>query len=164
LPLPLIDLVERMMEKMPEHRPATAFDVETALIPFCRPGAAPPPPMPQVVSMALTDGVYPEAEAVPEEAIEEDSSDGWGVDAAPFAVATAAAAPRRSEGTASDRTRTRLLFVLGGLLHLTGIAIVIAWALGAFDSVRVETPDTPSQKQDDPGKVPKKVRTLPTRE
>lgn len=166
LPPPLIDLVERMMEKEPARRPATAFDVESALIPFCRPGAAPPQPMPQVVSPAPAGVDYPEAEAVPDEATAEESTDGWGVDAAAFAAATAAGspAPRHRETTASERTRTRLLLVLGGLLHLTGVALIIAWALGAFDAPPDEDPGPPSHKQEEPGKLPKKVRTVPSSE
>ena len=110
----------------------------------------------------------PEAEVVPDAgpAPPEEDSDGWGVDAAPFALANGAdsAVPRRREATSSDRTRTRLLLVLGGLLHLTGVALVIAWALGAFKSVPVEAPAPSFQKQEEPGKLPKKVRTAPDSE
>jgi serine/threonine protein kinase len=170
LPPQLIGLVERMMEKSPERRPATAFDVESALSAFCRPGAVPAQPIPQVVSMTPAGADVPEAEVVPDagSAQAEEDSDGWGVEGAPFAIGLGSGdgsvTPRRRESTRSDRARTRLLLVLGGLLHLTGVALVIAWALGAFKSAPVEESTQPPQIQEEPAKVPKKVRTVPTSE
>jgi serine/threonine protein kinase len=168
LPPQLAGLVERMMEKSPERRPAAAFDVESALIPFCRPGAIPPQQIPQVVSMSPAGAEVPEAEAVPDTGIAPpaEDSDGWGVDAAPFAITNSAApeTQRRRETTHSDRARTRLLLVLGGLLHLTGVALVVAWALGAFKSDPVEEPAPSPSNQDEPARVPKKVRTVPSSE
>ena len=85
------------------------------------------------------------------------SSDGWGVDAAPFALATAppAAPPvgaRQPPGPNAHAPAPRPR----RLLHLTGVALVIAWALGAFKSVPVEAPAPSSQKQDEPGKAAEK--------
>jgi serine/threonine protein kinase len=59
LPPELIDLVPRMMEKSPERRPASAFEVESALIPFCRPGTVPAQPMPHVMPMAAPGADVP---------------------------------------------------------------------------------------------------------
>jgi serine/threonine protein kinase len=164
LPPELIDLVNRMIEKSPERRPATAFDVESGLIPFCRPGSVPPQPLPQAVPFSSANADVPVAEAVPDEPLaEEEVGNGWGVDAASFALTQTSAHPAapRSRGDSSDRARTRLLLVLGGLLHLTGAGLLIAWALGAFRSPQAEDPAQPTQKQDEPGKVPKKTRAAP---
>ena len=149
------------MEKSPERRPASAFDVESALIPFCRPGTVPAQPMPHVMPMAAHGADVPVAEAVPEAPFAEEESNGWGVDSTPFAMSQSNGVPTAPRRTSSDRTRTRLLLVLGGLLHLTGVGLIIAWALGAFKTLPAENPTTPTQKQDEPDKLPKKVRQLP---
>jgi len=164
LPPELVDLVNRMMEKSPERRPATAFDVETGLIPFCRPGTVPPQPLPQMVPVSPAGADVPVAEAVPEAPIAEEESDGWGVDTSAFALGASStdSAPVHRRSGPTGRARTRLLLVLGGLLHLTGAGLLIAWALGAFRSPQVEDPAQPTQKQDEPGKVPKKIRQSPT--
>jgi hypothetical protein len=144
-------LVNRMMDKVPDRRPPTAYDIETALTKFCRAGTVPPSAGPAPIPMAAPASGVLVPVAVVVEAPAAEAADGWGIDPSTFATAHAAAAesaPRRREMTASDKTRTRLLFLLGGLLHLTAIGLVVAWAMGAF----TKTPDpdpAPSQKKDD---------------
>jgi hypothetical protein len=93
---------------------------------------------------------------------EEEQENGWGVsDLAVGQSSDETSALKRPDTRASDRTRTRLLLVLGGLLHITAVGLVIAWALGAFSSAPQEEPTGPTPKQEEPAKVPKKVRPLP---
>ena len=80
----------------------------------------------------------------------------------PAALALSQAAldrsPRPRIATAAERKRTRLLLLLGGLLHLTGIWPHRRPALGAFNSQPVqENRNPPTQKQDEPHKTPKKT-------
>ena len=154
LPLELIGLVERMMDKEADRRPPTAYDVELALAQFCRAGTIPlqsaPAPIP--VAEPALGIIYPEA--VPAAAPAPESDDSWGVDPSAFSVTDAAAetAPRKREITDEERRRTRRLFILGGILHLTGISLLIAWALGAFNSTPEPDRDPPVQKKNAPKK------------
>jgi serine/threonine protein kinase len=164
LPPELAALVDRMLEKDPTHRPATAYDVESALVPLCRPGTVPAQSLPQELPVAAPASGAGDGEAVPEAVDAEESSDGWGVDPAAFSLAgegPAATPPRRRESTAGERARTRMLVLLGGILHLTGVCLLIAWALGAFKSTPHAEPDPATQKGDEPGKFPKKQRSAP---
>ena len=157
----LVALVGQMMEKDPSRRPATAQDVESALTPFCRPGTVPPQPPPSPVPMAAPASGVAIAEAVAAAVPVEESTEAWGVDPGAFAEvhATADAAPRKRATTDADKNRTRMLLFLGGLLHLTGVSLLIAWALGAFDSPPPpEEPSPPTQKKEEPHRAPKKHR------
>lgn len=139
----LIELVSRMMEKHPDRRPATAFDVEAALVPFCRPGTLPPTAIPVAAPASGVDLSEPIPVLTPVS-----DSDVWGVDPGRLVTVHPAGDTDRRvrETSAADRARTRLLLVLGGLLHLTAVGLVVAWALGAFSS----TPeaDAPSKKSE----------------
>jgi serine/threonine protein kinase len=142
LPADLVALIEQMMAKRPESRPATAFDVETALSKFCRPGTAPPQTaIPMAAPASSLPGGVPaaapvlvpvpvEGSAAPEGAFE------WGVDPNSFSAAHADAdpTPRRRKMSDEEKGRHMMLLILGGLLHLTGIALLVAWLAGAFDS------------------------------
>jgi eukaryotic-like serine/threonine-protein kinase len=155
LPSELVDLVMRMIARDPAGRPDTMYDVESALIPFCRPGTVPVQAVPVVVPMAApaSDSGEPVPEAIPVAIPEPEPTDGWGVDANAFSMvstSTTESTPRKRQTTDKDRARTRMLIVLGGLLHLTGTAILIAYLLGAFKP-SVE-PEPPVQKEE-----PKKV-------
>jgi hypothetical protein len=151
-----------MMDKSPARRPGTAYDVETALIPFCRPGSVPLQPIPQVVSSESPMSVVALAEAVPVAESVEEVSNGWGVDASTFSTDQPGGdgSPRR-QPTLSDRRRTRLLIFLGALLHITGIGLLVAWALGAFTHTPETDPEPPASKKDEPPKSPKKQRLSP---
>jgi hypothetical protein len=159
LPTNLVNLVGKMLEKQPDRRPATMADVEAGLIEFCRAGTVPPQPVLGSTAPAAPVA-YPVASAEPvEELPAEEPADAWGVGAAALAEAHASAdrAPRRREMSASEKGKTRMLLVLGGLLHLTALALLIAWLTGVFDPSPVpETPDThPTMKTDPPKKKPK---------
>lgn len=149
LPSELVDLISRMMDKEPDLRPPTAYDVELALVRFCRPGTVPVQSAPAPIPVAdPTSGiVYPEAVPVP--VVESETEDSWGVDPSAFSVADDAATatpPRKREITEDERRRTRRLFLLGGILHLLGISLLIAWALGAFNSTPEPDSDPPQKK------------------
>jgi serine/threonine protein kinase len=161
LPPELIGLVGRMMDREPDRRPATAFDVEMALVPFCRPGTVPALPIPTVVTGAGPASGVAMAEVVPVAIPTEEPTEAWGVDPGAFAAVqeTAAPSPRKRQTTAADKARTRLLLVLGGLLHLTGVGLLLAWALGAFNSSPPEEPTPPTHKKDEPPRTPKKQRS-----
>jgi serine/threonine protein kinase len=157
LPPELVDLVARMMDKYPDRRPMIG-ELEAEFINYCRPGRVPVQDAPIVVAMAapISGDVYPEAVAVPEAAPE--AENGWGVDPGAFSIAhatAAAAAPRRREVSDEERQRTRRLFILGGLLHLTGIALLVAWALGAFSSTPESEREPPQKKDNTPKKKAK---------
>jgi serine/threonine protein kinase len=151
LPTELMGLVNRMMDKVPDRRPPTAADVETALAKFCRTSTVTAGAAPMPIPMAAPASGVLVAVAVAVEEPATDATDGWGIDPSTFSTAHAAATaspPRRREMTAADKTRTRLLFLLGGLLHLTAIGLIVAWAMGAFTSTPEPEP-TPTPKKDD---------------
>ena len=152
-----------MMDKQPERRPATAYDVEEALIPFCRPGTIPVPATPVVVEMAAPAPGADIAEAVPLAIAVSEPISGWGIDPATFTIVQAAAdsKPRKRELSQSDRTRTRLLLILGAILHLTGISLLLAWAFGAFSSTPESDNTPPVEKKDDSIKKGKSKKQNP---
>jgi hypothetical protein len=152
-----------MMDKSPARRPATAYDVEAALIPFCRPGTVPVQPIPQIVATESPLSEVALAEVVPVAESVEEVSDGWGVDASAFSAdqPESDVPPRRRPATASDHRRIRLLLLLGALLHITGIGLLVAWALGAFTHTPETDSEPPASKKDEPPKSPKKQRPSP---
>jgi serine/threonine protein kinase len=172
----LAAVVMTMLARKPEDRPATAYDVEVALAPFCRPGTVPAAPLPQSVGKEATSSVpraVPLAEAAPLStglggtggsasqpgyaepvAAEEAEPDGWGVGPNAFAEAQAASAaeapkPRRRAMTAQDKSRTKLWIAVGALLHLTAVGLLVAWALGAFTPPPDPDPEPKSEKKTD---------------
>ena len=152
-----------MMDKQPERRPPTAYHVEEALIPFCRPGTVPVQPTPIVVEMAAPTSGVAIAEAVPLATAVSEPVSGWGVDPATFTIVQAAAdsRPRKRELTQTDRTRTRLLLILGAILHLTGISLLLAWAFGAFSTTPEPDNTPPVEKKDDSIKKGKSKKQNP---
>jgi serine/threonine protein kinase len=157
LPPDFAALVTRLLSKRPEDRPPTAFDVETALVPFCRPGTKPKSAsgvMPALVAIPHPDAA-PVAESVPEGA---SASDEWYPDAA-FSTAHVEAGPApRRQLTQKDRGRTRLLIGLGLALHLTAVALGLALILGLFNQSPEPDPQpTPTQKKKDKDRKPKRA-------
>lgn len=150
LPAELADLVTRMMHKVPNERPATMADVETALTPFCRASALKSETVPEAVaaSSSLTSAAVPVAEP----------AEVWGVSSGAFSMSSVETAPLRREPSPRDRRRRHLLIALGGLLHLTGIALFIAFVLGVFSSTPEAPPNTkPSTKDTVPIKKKKSI-------
>lgn len=171
IPPELADLVMQMLAKRPADRPQTAYEVCEALAPFCRPGTLPPAPQPSAAPAAPALPVavaVPSAEPVSDEGPAPDP-DAWGVDPNAFAEAHAAsnadATPRRRRQlTAADRGRTRLWIALGLCLHLTAVAMIVGYALGAFDGLFQSTPPEkqgePQQQQPKPKREKAKKRSV----
>ena len=102
--------------------------METELAAFCRPGTVPPRPE-EIPAAAPASGVM-----------------------LAHPVADADRSPRRRQMSPKDRSRTRMLLLLGAVLHLTAVGLLVAWLTGAFD--RPPAPNTapeskPAQKGDD---------------
>jgi len=151
LPPEFVALVTRMMERRLDLRPETAAEVEAALASFCRPGTVPPTPeeIPTAVPASSAQGEYRVVSVEPVAGHHADGGDQpWVIDDAALAGVHAGAeqAPRKRQVSAADRRRTRLLLVLGGLLHLCAVGLLVAWLVGAFDP--------PAEPADDPGDRP----------
>ena len=98
--------------------------------------------LPEVWEFEVGQGTFvPEGEAHPS------SADEWGTsDSFSLAHADTAPPPRR-QLSAKDKARTRLLVVLGLCLHLSAVALLIAWLTGAFNSSEPEPPPAPTKKE-----------------
>lgn len=148
VPAAVSELVMRMLEKRPEDRPQTAYEVETALAPFCRPGRAPAAPRPIPVAgpasgVTAVPFAVPVATAVGTEPGPED----WGVDPDEFAEATATAGapqPRRRALTAREKSRSKVWIALGLCLHLSAMGLLAAWLGGCINSD--PAPEPPANK------------------
>jgi serine/threonine protein kinase len=161
LPREYIEVIVKMMEKQPDHRPNSAGEVESALSQFCRGGnvqaAHVAVPRAPVVIPEMNVAQHPhgmegeEALIVPEHATSGGAFDDWGVSGESFSVSNSNSKPlpRARAMTDKDRKRSRLLLVLGALLHVTWISLVIAWAAGAFSS-----PPPPEEHPKSPTKTP----------
>jgi hypothetical protein len=163
LPPEFVALVARMLEKRPDRRPETAAEVEQGLAAFCRPGTV-PPSREDVPTAAPASGVlvaYPvgdaPAEIIPAAEVEgghEEQPDPWGVGSAALAGAhaDAEAAPRKRRMSAKDKARTRMLLLLGAILHLSAVALLVLWLTGAFkpsSSPSTAPENKPGLRQDD---------------
>ncbi len=171
LPADLVELVGTMLAKQPDRRPPTAFDVDAALVKFCRAGTVPPQqvliPLATAASTAPTGVVataLPVAHAHPVEAAPvAEEPDDWGVGQTALASAHAGAdsAPRKREMSSSEKRKTRMLLVLGALLHITAISLGLAWWFGVFKPTPEPDPtqDTKPSKKDDTIKKKTKGKT-----
>ncbi|MDB5309182.1 MAG: hypothetical protein JWO38_3384 [Gemmataceae bacterium] len=144
-------LVHQLLDKRPGYRPPTAFDVEQSLAHFCRPGSVPAPgPAAPAAAVHPAAGAYPAAEVVPETPYPA-PADEWGAEA-DFSTAHAdhGPAPRRRL-SAKDKARGRLMIILGLCLHLSAVALLVAWLTGVFDSApeptKPATSPTPTLKK-----------------
>lgn len=161
VPADFSSLVGRMLVKQSDRRPHTAYDVEAALIKFCRPGSVPPQPVavPVAIPVSAVMVAHPVAEAAPAaaEATEpaNDFGDGWGVAPNAFEQSQSSepAKPRRRAMTSEEKARGRMLLILGGLLHLTAIGLLVAWLAGVFEPAPDTTapPDDPKPGVKKPG-------------
>ncbi len=145
LPPGFASVVHQLLARDPEKRLPTAFDAEAGLAPVCRPGTSPVP----------TPAAAPPAEPVlhPHAPGSEEAfpapADEWGTTdpGNQFSTAHAETGPVRRQYTARDRTRSRLLMVLGLLLHLSAVALLVAWITGAFDSKPETDPEPPPKRE-----------------
>ena len=168
IPADLAALVMKMLAKKPDDRPHTAADVCEALAGFCRPGTLPTTPRevkggnPNAVAVAVPHAASdaPMAEAAPAEPVEEEF--GWGVNPHAFtdphpssSAEPAAPRKRRGEMTAGEKRKAKMWMLVGLGLHLTGVALLIMWLTGVFDS------SPPPRTDDEPKKEDKKPVTKP---
>ena len=154
LPPELAALVSNMLEKLPEKRPETAVDVMNALTQFCRPATSPsqPPLLATPASdvavspTSFTEGVDTAAANV---AAPELDPEAWGagLEALSAPRSRAEATPRKREISGNDKMRSRMLLLLGALLHITGISLLVAWWFGAFDSPQPVQEPPPTEKK-----------------
>jgi len=151
VPAAFAELVHQLLRKHPDSRPATAYDVEQALIPYCRASSVPAAPASGLlVPMAVAhdeDQDVPTAEAHPS------TADEWGIGDA-FSVSHASAEPLpKRRLTAQDKAKTKMLVILGLCLHISAVALIVAWLSGAFDSPPEPEP-APTKKE------PSKKKTI----
>ncbi|HEY2909506.1 MAG TPA: serine/threonine-protein kinase [Gemmataceae bacterium] len=157
VPMAFSQLVHQLLKKQPTDRPGTAQEVEQALAAFCRPGSAAPltaVPMATAPVMAV-----PVEEDVPTAEAQPSSADDWGA-STDFHSAHAEAAAKpvaKRQLSAKDKARTKLLVILGLCLHISAVALVVAYFAGAFNSS--PDPEPAPTKHKEPAK--KKPRTRP---
>ncbi|HEX4608299.1 MAG TPA: serine/threonine-protein kinase, partial [Urbifossiella sp.] len=139
LPPGFVAVVERLMAKRPEHRPQRAAEAEAALVPFCRPGTAPPPPpaaapvpMPHPVPVAVPVPAAPVPDAAAVADPQPSAAEEWGA-TDHFNTSHAAEGPIYKARTPEQKGRTRMLVVLGLCLHLSAMALLGAWLFGLFE-------------------------------
>lgn len=145
-------LVHQLLSKRPDDRPATACDVERALVTFCRPSPVPTtPPNSGPVPMAMAHDDEPElfaAEAHPS------AADEWGAgDAFSTSHASAEPVPKRKL-TAQDKTKTKMMVILGICLHVSGALLLAAIFFGWFNSP--PEPEAVPTKKETSKKPPKR--------
>lgn len=175
LPPGLIVIVGRMMDKRPDYRRSTAAEIEGALAVFCRGNtnpnavrmaAAAPNGTPHQIAHAQQLVAIPVQDDVPVLEPVNDSpeatDDVWGVNPQSFAAVHTGdePAPRKRVVTDKERKRSRMLLILGALLHLTWISLVILWITGAFDSPTEQDQNTspPTKKEHSPPAPAKKTK------
>ena len=143
VPAGFAELVHQLLSKRPNDRPATAYDVEQSLLPFCRAGSVPAAgPEPMAFAHAVEEDV-PAAE------VPQSTADEWGAGAFSTSHASTAPVPKR-QLTAQDKSRTRMMVILGICLHLCAALLVAALIFGWFNSTPEPEP-APIKKE-----VPKK--------
>jgi serine/threonine protein kinase len=147
LPPEFTQLITGMMHKLPEKRPVTMADVEQGLLAFCRSNPTPAEAIPEAQPSSSSSSIVASALPVAE------SLDEWGSGSATFAMTGMEQRPRPRTVSQQERGRSRMLLLLGGILHLTAIALLIAWAMGAFEPAPEPVPDTkPTRKEPFPSK------------
>ncbi|HEV3437756.1 MAG TPA: serine/threonine-protein kinase [Gemmata sp.] len=175
IPHELVGLVGRMMDKHPDHRITTAADVENALSVFCRRtakhnslsqavpatnGASAPVASAQIVAIPVPDDT-PLGDSVLRPA--EEPVDAWGANGDTFSTVHTGNEPalRKRMVTDQERKRSRMLLILGALLHLTWISLVVLWIAGAFSSPPEPEQSSPPTKKDNPSPPKKNKKQNP---
>jgi serine/threonine protein kinase len=150
VPAGFAELVHQLLNKRPDERPATASEVEETLATFCRPGvstATPSGPIPLAATPVEDDGQVADADP--------SSADEWGA-AGAFSTSHASTEPMpKRQLTAQDKSRTKMLVILGLCLHVSAVALIVAWLSGAFNST--PEPEPVPTKKEAPKKSPKRI-------
>ncbi len=168
LPPDFVALISKMLEKQPADRPASAHEVEIALTKFCRQASAASSPSMAPLASPVSNVGYgaaaaangtPALVAVPDEAEAAELSDEWGVSPSAFeeAQAGATAQPKKVRTmTAEEKRRSKMLMILGGCLHMTAVAMIVLWWMGAFDGGGETYVEQPTKKAPENNKPKKK--------
>ncbi|MBA4189172.1 MAG: hypothetical protein C0467_14335 [Planctomycetaceae bacterium] len=170
LPPDFVALISKLLEKDPAKRPQSAHEVEIALNKFCRQVTAPSSPkMAPLASPASVVGYsnpaaangHPELVAVPMDEVATEHSDEWGVSPNEFEQAQSGPAePRKVRVmSAEEKGRSKMLLLLGGMLHITAVTMLVLWLTGVFDGSSDPEPEPtkPTKKAPDGGKPKKKA-------
>jgi len=171
LPPDFVALIEKMLDKNPGNRPASAHEVEMSLNRFCRNAGMPSSPkmIPVAAPASLVGHGAPAAGyngtpglvAVPvEDEVANEISDEWGVSPSAFeeAQAGAAASPRKVRTMTDDeRSRSKRMLLFGAMLHITAVTMLILWLAGVFNSSEPDPePYTQPSKKAPNNETPKK--------
>ncbi|MCE9561007.1 MAG: serine/threonine protein kinase [Planctomycetes bacterium] len=171
LPPEFVALIAQMLAKQPHERPASAHEVETLLGKFCRPATvqsshsmAPLASPASIVGYGApvnSNGAAGHAAlgaAPPEEAVASELSDEWGVGPSAFEEAQSSAPAKRAPRAMTDeeKSRSKMLLILGGMLHLTAVAMILLWVFGAFNSSESDEPVPTTKKAPDKDRIPPK--------
>jgi len=173
LPPDFVALIAKMLEKEPHNRPASALEVESSLSKFCRPmtvqSSHSMAPLASPVSAVgygapiAANGVGGEhasalVAAPPDEALASELSDEWGVSPSAFEEAQASAPRERKVRTmsAEEKSRSKMLMVLGACLHMTAMAMIFMWWQGCFSGSSEDSEPPPTFKKIEKDRVPPK--------
>jgi len=180
LPPGLVAVVKQLLAKDPNFRPSTVVELEAKLAPFGRPDLPSPmstpaapaaPPVALLVHSPAASSVFPSAAPAASSVPTPSSSGSFSAGAEWPIVAggsssghsgafsmTTSSAPARRAFSAADKARTRMWFLIGGILQ---VMAVLGWCYlaGCFNTAD-ESPSpasTPATSQDPPKKeTPKK--------
>jgi serine/threonine protein kinase len=166
LPVELVELVKKMLQRDPAARPSAEQVVQLAQAmagqlaeagksSLAGSSGAQGAPLSEPVSAAQLPVAIPVTASNGVDQTVTDWSDSWSHHMA--SAAAQPAAPRRARGlTDEERARSRRMFFLGGLLHLTAITLLLLWLFGAFSGSRDAEPEpSPPPKKQNPNLKPR---------
>jgi len=170
LPPDFVAIIGKLLEKEPANRPQSAQEVEFVLNKFCHQATA--PSSPKMVPLTSPDSIVrygapagangqPQLVAVPMDGVAAGHSDKWGVSPNEFEQAhSGPSQPRKVRVmTAEEKVRSKMLLILGGMLHITAVTMLVLWLTGVLDGSSDPKPETtkPTKKDPDGGKPNKKA-------
>ena len=140
LPPALVEVVTRLLAKKPADRPASAADVEAELAKFGRPA-----PKPAAARVVIPVGDEPAADAAPAA----DTADEWSGGLSFSTTHADPAPPPRKPMTAKEKGKTRLLIILGLILHLTATTLCVVFFIVPMFRGGDSSPN-PNRPKEDP--------------